>query len=41
MSDQEKVKKLIEQIQRLAKKHEEVEARMRKVEEALSKKATA
>jgi Tfp pilus assembly protein PilN len=35
LSDEEKVKELIERIQRLAKKQQDVEARMKKVEKVL------
>lgn len=35
MSDEAKIKELIERIQRLAKKGQEVDARMKKVEQTL------
>jgi hypothetical protein len=35
LSDEEKIKELIERIQRLSKKGQEVDARMKKVEQTL------
>jgi hypothetical protein len=39
LSDEEKVKELVERIHRLAKKGREVDARMKKLEQVIVKKA--